>query len=102
MAGTPGRDFISKARAALLLRAEVNEAIGLFGGATSLILLLLPLVPLNIKKGTSEEVPFFIMAGTTRLELATSCVTGMRSNQLSYAPMSIVFNYQNWFVGQLV
>lgn len=23
----------------------------------------------------------FIMAGTTRLELATSCVTGMRSNQ---------------------
>ena len=27
-----------------------------------------------------------IMAGTTRLELATSCVTGMRSNQLSYAP----------------
>ena len=27
------------------------------------------------------------MAGTTRLELATSCVTGMRSNQLSYAPM---------------
>ena len=29
-----------------------------------------------------------LMAGTTRLELATSCVTGMRSNQLSYAPMS--------------
>ena len=27
------------------------------------------------------------MAGTTRLELATSCVTGMRSNQLSYAPI---------------
>ena len=26
-------------------------------------------------------------AGTTRLELATSCVTGMRSNQLSYAPI---------------
>ena len=34
------------------------------------------------------------MAGTTRLELATSCVTGMRSNQLSYAPIPIyiVFN----------
>ena len=28
-----------------------------------------------------------LMAGTTRLELATSCVTGMRSNQLSYAPI---------------
>lgn len=26
------------------------------------------------------------MAGTTRLELATSCVTGMRSNQLNYVP----------------
>ncbi len=29
---------------------------------------------------------FSLMAGTTRLELATSCVTGKRSNQLSYAP----------------
>ena len=27
-----------------------------------------------------------LMAGVTRLELATSCVTGMRSNQLSYTP----------------
>ena len=26
------------------------------------------------------------MAGPTRLELATSCVTGMRSNQLNYDP----------------
>lgn len=26
------------------------------------------------------------MAGVTRLELATSCVTGRRSNQLSYTP----------------
>ncbi len=26
------------------------------------------------------------MAGVTRLELATSCVTGKRSNQLSYTP----------------
>ena len=28
----------------------------------------------------------FIMAGTTGLEPATSCVTGMHSNQLNYAP----------------
>ncbi len=28
----------------------------------------------------------FYMAGTTRLELATSAVTGQRSNQLNYAP----------------
>ena len=26
------------------------------------------------------------MAGVTRVELATSCVTGRRSNQLSYTP----------------
>ena len=29
------------------------------------------------------------MAGVTRVELATSCVTGMRSNQLSYTPIKI-------------
>jgi hypothetical protein len=28
----------------------------------------------------------FRMAGTTRLELATSAVTGQRSNQLNYVP----------------
>ena len=30
------------------------------------------------------------MAGVTRLELATSCVTGMRSNQLSYTPTKLM------------
>ena len=29
------------------------------------------------------------MAGTTRLELATSAVTGQRSNQLNYVPAGI-------------
>ena len=33
-----------------------------------------------IKKRTTKVV-LLLMAGTTRLELATSCVTGMRSNQ---------------------
>ena len=34
-----------------------------------------------------ETVPFiFKVAGWTRLELATSCVTGRRSNQLNYHP----------------
>ncbi len=47
-----------------------------------------------------ENVPFWVldafveisttllerMAGTTRLELATSAVTGQRSNQLNYVP----------------
>ena len=29
------------------------------------------------------------MAGTTRLELATSAVTGQRSNQLNYVPAGV-------------
>ena len=32
------------------------------------------------------HLPIEKMAGATRLELATSGVTGQRSNQLSYAP----------------
>ena len=36
--------------------------------------------------------PFKGMAGTTRLELATSAVTGQRSNQLNYVPK--YFYYQ--------
>ena len=39
------------------------------------------------KKQTLKVCFLLLMAGTTRLELATSCVTGMRSNQLSYAPI---------------
>ena len=38
----------------------------------------------GIKKTSTREA--FLMAGVTRLELATSCVTGRRSNQLSYTP----------------
>ena len=30
---------------------------------------------------------FYFLAGPTRLELAASCVTGRRSNQLSYDPI---------------
>ena len=38
------------------------------------------------------------MAGTTRLELATSAVTGQRSNQLNYVPA--VRNYGEWWAVQ--
>ncbi len=40
------------------------------------------------KKGFPQgpETLIFSLAGTTRLELATSGVTGRRSNQLNYAP----------------
>ncbi len=33
------------------------------------------------------------MAGVTGLEPATSCVTGRRSNQLSYTPIEFVSSY---------
>ena len=39
------------------------------------------------------KTPFkgvFYLAGTTRLERAAFCVTGRRSNQLSYAPKIIL------------
>src|ERR1019366_1744052 len=35
------------------------------------------------------------MAGTTRLELATSAVTGQRSNQLNYVPTRQINDMQN-------
>ena len=35
----------------------------------------------------AELIDLSLMAGVTRLELATSCVTGKRSNQLSYTPV---------------
>lgn len=39
------------------------------------------------------------MAGVTRLELATSCVTGKRSNQLSYTPKQMCGkNKMKWWV----
>ena len=49
---------------------------------------------LDNKKQTLKVCFLLLMAGTTRLELATSCVTGMRSNQLSYAP---IFNCHSSF-----
>ena len=40
----------------------------------------------NKKKPQVFELAAFKVAGWTRLELATSCVTGRRSNQLNYHP----------------
>ena len=39
------------------------------------------------KKALLKTNKTFLVAGATRLELATSCVTGMHSNQLNYAPI---------------
>ena len=40
------------------------------------------------------------MAGTTRLELATSAVTGQRSNQLNYVPNCKINNLTKSLAGQ--
>ena len=39
-------------------------------------------------KKTGSAAGFFLMAGVTGLGPATFCVTGRRSNQLSYTPLS--------------
>ena len=62
----------------------------------------------NIQKKTPLGV--FKMAGTTRLELATSCVTGMRSNQTelrSHIILSMSFDklyyiMLNFFLQELI
>ena len=40
------------------------------------------------------ETRFQKLAGTTRLELATSGVTGRRSNQLNYVPIKVNFKFK--------
>ena len=44
--------------------------------------------------------PFKRMAGTTRLELATSAVTGQRSNQLNYVPTPVLNQFAENLGGQ--
>ena len=45
-------------------------------------------MPFWVLDGSTEILTTLLkrMAGTTRLELATSAVTGQRSNQLNYVP----------------
>ena len=45
----------------------------------------------NKKKPQVFELAAFKVAGWTRLELATSCVTGRRSNQLNYHPSGLKY-----------
>ena len=48
---------------------------------------LTPLLTTDKKRGVSTMPnPLILLAGPTRLELATSGVTGRRSNQLNYDP----------------
>ena len=42
--------------------------------------------PTRAERGARGQSPRVEMAGSTRLELATSGVTGRRSNQLNYDP----------------
>jgi hypothetical protein len=46
-------------------------------------------VPHEKKASKSLDFEAFIMAGWTRLELATSGLTGRRSNQLNYQPRMV-------------
>ncbi len=65
---------------------------------TSLAMSSLLIWPEN-KKGMNKMLMpsgFNLVAGPTRLELATSGVTGQRSNQLNYDPAFFSFH---WLVG---
>ena len=50
---------------------------------------------MDINCATKKGMKCPKMAGATRLELATSCVTGMRSNQLNYAP---IVKTLHWYI----
>ena len=47
------------------------------------------------KKTQSLRIAAFKVAGWTRLELATSCVTGRRSNQLNYHPLNFESQFRH-------
>ena len=47
------------------------------------------------KNATLSDCVFFKVAGWTRLELATSCVTGRRSNQLNYHPLNFEMPFRH-------
>jgi hypothetical protein len=50
------------------------------------------------KKGFRKmRNPLLFLAGTTRLELATSGVTGRRSNRLNYIPLKNVLSLAHRF-----
>ena len=59
-----------------------------------IMILFYAVIMLKNQKGRYKSDLFALVAGTTRLELATSCVTGMHSNQLNYAP-----NDKNTYIG---
>jgi hypothetical protein len=45
------------------------------------------------KKASLQRRGFFILAGATGIEPATSGVTGRRSNQLNYAP-DLIYDFK--------
>jgi hypothetical protein len=49
--------------------------------------------------GNALRKSLISLAGPTRLELATSCVTGRRSNRLNYGPAVVILNW--WAVQDL-
>ena len=55
----------------------------------------LPPLRATKKRNPSRIAFFFKVAGWTRLELATSCVTGRRSNQLNYHPLNFEMPFRH-------
>lgn len=56
----------------------------------------------KIKKVFSLTEYFFLYAGTAGLEPVTYCVTGSRSNQLSYAPVGCIMYYVLWYLYKIL
>ena len=60
-------------------------------------------VQINLDKKLHRTRRLFLMAGTTRLELATSCVTGMRSNQTELrSHICLSMSFDNVYYNMLI
>src|SRR4051812_31331981 len=58
--------------------------------------LLQAIAPKKKARSVTLRAKSFFLTGPTRLELATSCVTGRRSNQLNYDPRDKLKSYTSF------
>ena len=98
-----GCDFFAVVATASLAQKQPSPVVNkqhfevvCFPPARFLRSLVRAVISLITQKGRLDDDLFVLLAGATRLELATSCVTGMHSNQLNYAPTEyscFIYNY---------